>query len=159
MKHPRRLHRPSAFTSGANAVATAPCMSVRASKRADVDFCFASSFAINDRSMSCGKSIRHSWLLVGRIRTDDVAELALVALVEDALVLRVAELARVVTAAGSSIISNNERKLGQSFTHMRQSLQMWKRPIPLDPRFGRIAERGIERVVQVLSHGGYDPLS
>ena len=49
-----------AFTIGANVVAIPPCRSVRASMRAEPDFCLASGCAISDRSISCGKSTRHS---------------------------------------------------------------------------------------------------
>ncbi len=49
-----------ALTIGANVVATLPCWSVRARSRAERDTSPASLCEISERSMSWGKSTRHS---------------------------------------------------------------------------------------------------
>ena len=103
-----------AFTTGANVVATLPWRSVRARSLALAGTLPAFSWIASDRSMRRGKSITQLLLALGHVRAHDVAELALVALVDHALVLGVGEHLHVVGAVvvASSTISNSERKLG-----------------------------------------------
>ena len=103
----------------------------------------------SDRSIKRGKSITHSCSLLGRVRADDVAELALVALVDDHFVLLVGEDGDVRPRLPfSSIILKRSLKLGQNRTQMRQS----RADLECAVAFGRARRR---RSKYVGSSGSY----
>ena len=144
------------FTIGASAVATLPWRSVRARSLALRETLPSRSSIASDRSIRRGKSMTHSCSLLRRVRADDVAELALVALVDDHLVLRVGEHADVRRASSfSSIIRNRSLKLGQNRTQMRQSEQIWNVRSRSARARGRVEVRRVERVVQMGRRHGH----